>query len=236
MANASANDWDEGTPLISNPRRQGAGEIQFLREAVRARLNKEHKALVTGDVTAGLGGGEHVMGSAMVYYQTTAPTLRPDGVTALDSSDKGRVWVKSSDNTISWWDGTQWVASLSSAQSFDLPGGPLSGETWTYGGTAWPLSPPFAVPLTVHSLKPGKWIVFVMGSFDGSQTGSLSVTINGVTRSYVSGTTVDGQVPFMLVFRIVVSGSPTGAVAITAVSSISIGIQRLEAITGMFLG
>lgn len=236
MANGSVNDWDEGTPIISNPRRQGAGEIQFLRQSVRGRVNKEHAPLITGDITLGLGGGEHLPGSAMVYYQTDAPTLRPDGLTSLDTDDAGRVWIKDTDGTFHWWDGTQWIAATTAAQSFDLPGGPLSGETWTYGGTAFPLSAPFSTPITIHSLQPGKWLLFVMGTFDGSQTGTLSVTINTVTRSYLSGSTVDGQVPFMLVFRVVVTGSPTGAISITAVSSASIKINRLEAISGMFLG
>jgi hypothetical protein len=41
--------------------------------------------------------GHHKMGSAVVYYQATAPTLRPDNVTPLDVNDNGRLWIRTTD-------------------------------------------------------------------------------------------------------------------------------------------
>lgn len=240
MANASANDWDEGVPLISSKRREGAGEILNLRKAARGRLNKEHGALITGDVTLGLGGGEHKAGSAVTFYGTSAPTLRPDGLTVLDTADAGRLWVHSTTKVIKIWSGTAWTdPTFSSAsralESFDLPGGPTGADTWTYAGTSWPLTT-FATPITLHLLSAGRWLVWVTGVFNGSETGTISITINGVTRSFVSGTTVDGAVPFSMCFRVTVTGAVTGSLSITSVSSSGIQIQRLESMSGVFLG
>lgn len=231
MANGGPNDWDEGAPLISDARRLGAGEILNLRKATRARINKEHDDCATGDVTLGLGGGEHSPGSAKCYYQSGAPTLRPDNATALDSNDAGRIWIDSDDGSKYYWSGSAWVAFVTSQQSFDLPGSPGAGETWS-SALALPLTTPFATPLQVSGLNAGKWLVWIGGVFDGSQTGSITVVINGQTRTYVTGTTVDGQVPFLMCVRCTVT-SANHYIRITSVSSI---VQRIESITGQFVG
>lgn len=231
MANAGVNDWDEGVPLISSARRGGALEINSLRKSIRGRMNKEHGALVTGDVTTGVGGGEHKAGSAKVYYQTAAPTLRPDGLTALDTNDKGRLWIKDTDGSLYQWDGAAWVAYSTGKQSFDLPGLPGADEAWT-SALALPLTTPFATPLQISGLNAGRWLLWIGGTFDGSQTGSITIVANGQTRTYVSSSTVDGQVPFLMCLRMTIT-SANHYIRITAVSSM---ISRIESISGLFVG
>ena len=228
MANSSAADWDEGAPLISDPRRQGAGEILNLRKATRARLAKEHDTPAAASV-----GGEHKQGSAKCYYQSAEPTLRPDGVTALSSADYGRLWIDSDDGSLYRYTATGWVAFDTSVQSFDLPGAPGADEAWTYGGSAFPLSAPFSLPVQVSGLNAGRWMFWVAGTFDGSTTGSLSITINGQTRTYTSSSTVDGQVPFLMCVRATVTSANRYA-RITAASGLN--LLRLDSFSGVFIG
>lgn len=226
MANTSANDWDEGAPLITDPRRQGAGEINNLRKAVRLRLDKEHIACATAGA-----GGEHKPGSAKCYYQSSAPTTRPDG-TALSSADYGRLWIDSDDGSLYRYTATGWVAFDSAVQSFDLPGSPGSDEDWT-SALSFPLSSPFATPLQVSGLNAGRWMFWVAGVFDGSQTGTLTITINGQSRSIISSVTVDGMVPFLICIRASVTSANHYA-RITAVSGL--GVSRLDSFSGIFIG
>jgi hypothetical protein len=58
------------------------------RQAFAERLAWEHKAI--GDINALQ--GQHRQGSAVTYTQTSAPTTKPDGITALDVNDYGRLW------------------------------------------------------------------------------------------------------------------------------------------------
>ncbi len=228
MANTSANDWDEGAPVITDARRLGAGEINNLRKAVRLRQDKEHVACATAGV-----GGEHKAGSGRPYYQSTAPTLRPDGVTALGASDAGREWIDSDDNSRHVWSGTAWVAYAGGAESFDLPGSPGADESWT-SALSLPLTTPFATPLQISGLSAGRWLLFVSGVFQGSQTGTFTITANGQSKSYTSATTVDGHVPFMMCIRLSVT-SANHYIRITSVSG-TITVLRIESLTGLFIG
>lgn len=105
MANTDEDSWDENAPLLTDPRRDGALEILSLRQAVGKRVAKEH----VDPAAAGVG-GEHLEGSARGYYETTAPTNKPDGATPLDAADQGRLWADSddTDRTLSMWTGTVW--------------------------------------------------------------------------------------------------------------------------------
>lgn len=228
MANTTADDWDESVPVTSSPRRQGATEISSLRKGTRLRLDKEHEACATAGV-----GGEHLAGSAKVYYQATAPTTRPDGVTALDSDDAGRIWIDSDDNSESFWSGSAWVAKTGGAESFDLPGSPGADEDWT-SALSLPLTTPFATPLQISGLSAGRWLLFVSGLFDGDSTGDVSITANGQTKTYTVPTTFDPgvDVPFMMCIRLSVT-SANHYIRITTVSSM---ITRIESLTGMFIG
>lgn len=100
----------EGTPAGSDNPAQGDDRIRELKETIRAVIDKEHvldpgASQVVGDQ------GWHKAGSAKVYSQSAAPTNRPDGTTALDADDEGRLWVDSDTGVLHVWDGTSWEIS-----------------------------------------------------------------------------------------------------------------------------
>jgi hypothetical protein len=80
--------WDSAfnnAPIASDKVGEGYLEIQKTRIAVQERLVKEHDfATTSGALSAH---GQHKKGSAVSYIQADAPTLRPDGTTALNDSD-----------------------------------------------------------------------------------------------------------------------------------------------------
>jgi len=81
--------WDENCPAIDDVYGNALFEIRDLRKGVRIRLEKEHRTIAVAGV-----GGEHKQGSAIVYvgdYSAAWPTLKPDGVTTLDTNDSGRL-------------------------------------------------------------------------------------------------------------------------------------------------
>lgn len=89
------NSGFEATPAGSDSPAQGDDRIRELKGAVRERLAKEHHMdLLAGDAGTD---GWHEAGSAKVYVGSTAPTTRPDGVTALTADDNGRLWLSSGD-------------------------------------------------------------------------------------------------------------------------------------------
>lgn len=58
--------------------------------------------------------GGHKKGSAVCYYQTSAPTTKQDGATALDADDNGSLWIDSdaSPKILYYYvHGTGWVAA-----------------------------------------------------------------------------------------------------------------------------
>ena len=81
----------------------------------------------------------HKEGSARGYYASGAPTVRPDGSTALGAGDDGRIWVDSDTNELYVWSGSAWVAAGRTPPVgtiyFQLAGktapGTLWGGTWT---------------------------------------------------------------------------------------------------------
>lgn len=225
MANTNGASWDEGVPLITSPRSNGALEIKSLRQGTNVRASKEHVAYDASSV-----GGEHKAGSAKCYYQAAAPTMRPDGVTNLSAADYGRLWIDSDDGSLYKYTDLGWVAFDTSVQSFDLPGSPGTDETWVQSlGTLATV----ALPIRVSNLNAGRWMFWVAGVFDGSTTGTLSITINGQTRSFTSSVTVDGDVPFLICIRASVTSGNRYA-TITAASGL--GLKRLDSFSGIFIG
>ena len=114
--------WDsalEATPAGSDAPSTLDNKIREVKSEVRAREDHEHDWLNTTTVT----GGWHKAGSAKVYFTTAAPTNRPDGSVALDSSDKGRLWYKSSTGSgVMVHNGTLFVSTgvtLSTAQTIN---------------------------------------------------------------------------------------------------------------------
>lgn len=109
--------WDETHPASGDLVSAGSTEIIDDRIGVRLRLQKEHVApstgTLTGSILLGTGGGEHIAGSAISYFGTSAPTTRPDTTVALGTGDIGRVWVKMSGsavNDVQVWNGTAWIS------------------------------------------------------------------------------------------------------------------------------
>lgn len=130
MANdGSGANWDEAAPAnneyISNLPR----EIRDERIGNRIRVGKEHV-----DPAAASVGGEHIAGSAFPFVAASAPTLRPDGVTSLDSSDAGRLWLDTTPTIpqLKRWTGTVWkkVGEASWARLIQSASGALTAATW----------------------------------------------------------------------------------------------------------
>ena len=97
----------ENNPENSDGPNFGAAEMRSDRRAVRERLEKEHTMNLLSGVVAN--DGYHKPGSSKDYYQADAPTLRPDGVTALTADDNGRKWVRSSDKRLYVYVHPDWV-------------------------------------------------------------------------------------------------------------------------------
>lgn len=95
--------WDVTIPTDSGEVSDTGLEMREIKLAMAIRQNKEHV-----DIGVASAGGEHEKGSAKTYYQDSYPTLRPDGVTTLNSNDSGRLLVRSGAGEF-WlevWDGT----------------------------------------------------------------------------------------------------------------------------------
>lgn len=210
MANTTANDWDETSPAITDARRNGAAEILSLRQGTRLRLDKEHVATATGGA-----GGEHKGGSAKCYLQTSAPTTRPDGVTALTAADNGRIWVHSTTGVAKVYKHSSWLdLDTATADTID-----------TFERTpAYPIS----LPETESGLTNGTWMVFLygtIGTVGESSSLTLSATINSVTKTILIDNYPDGNAPFMMIFLVTVSG---GTISWTAHS----GLGRVVSMMG----
>ncbi len=104
--------WDstfEAAPAATDSPKGGDDKIRQLKVAARERLEREH---IGGTSETNSTHGWHREGSARGYYQATAPTTRPDGVTALGTSDEGRIWIDSDTGLSYYWSGTAWVGMV----------------------------------------------------------------------------------------------------------------------------
>ena len=102
-ADGTGTGWDETSPASSHNISDGPAEIVDVRKGVRIRMEYEHE-----DFAGSSAGGEHLEGSAKVYYEDSEPSFRPDGVTALIAADAGRIWCDSTGvtNILKVWDGS----------------------------------------------------------------------------------------------------------------------------------
>lgn len=216
MANTTENDWDENSPLITHPRRAGAVEILSLRKAVRKRISREHTTLGASGV-----GGEHKPGSAKVYAQSSPPTVRPDGITNLDSSDTGRLWFNTTTKKLLQWNGTSWEETVAAPAPSDLA---------SFFGFFHKEIHSSIVPQDETGLTNGHvYFVLVYGttinSGDLSGSYTLSATVNGVTRTIQVANHPDGTAPWMIPFIVTVS---SGRIRISAISN----VDKISAMTG----
>ena len=126
MANdAAGTTWNEAEPTLADPRALGQQEIRGLRTGVRLRPSREHETLAGASA-----GGEHKSGSAKGYRQDDAPSLRPDGTTALTAADNGRIWFDSNDgNKMYVYVHPSWIAisgAITTTALVALAGGDLT--------------------------------------------------------------------------------------------------------------
>ena len=98
------DDPNEDTGLV----RYSGRYVNQTREALDERLKDEHDWDVN-EPAPQTKMGMHKSGSGISYYGTVEPTLRPDGVTSLDTDDVGRLWFDSGNGQINGWNGTAWV-------------------------------------------------------------------------------------------------------------------------------
>lgn len=112
------NNGFEATPAGTENPSFGDDRIRELKSAVRERLEKElFMDLSGGDAATD---GWFRAGAAKVYGGSSAPTTRPDGVTALTADDNGRVWRRSTDGLLHVYvHGTGWVAIATTAATAD---------------------------------------------------------------------------------------------------------------------
>lgn len=112
------NNSFEATPAGTENPSFGDDRIRELKSAVRERLEKElFMDLSGGDAATD---GWFRAGAAKVYGGSSAPTTRPDGVTALTADDNGRVWRRSTDGLLHVYvHGTGWVAIATTAATAD---------------------------------------------------------------------------------------------------------------------
>jgi len=108
--------WDITDPANDEAFSLGAKEIRDLRIGVGIRVDKEHVALATASV-----GGEHKMGSAVIYRQSADPTQKPDEATALDSDDEGRLFLDTDDGELHIYTGSAW-------STIQFPAGNLASD------------------------------------------------------------------------------------------------------------
>ena len=92
----------------------GAFYIRELKEMTHARAYNEHGTFSNASCGAdGTPGKDwvHLEGSTRTYYQSTTPTLRPDGSTALTSYDFGRLWALNTKEGMLAFSGAGFVSS-----------------------------------------------------------------------------------------------------------------------------
>lgn len=131
MALGDGTGHDEASPADSDLVSTYPVQQRDMRKSWRIRQDKEHVAV--GSSSAG---GEHKPGSAKVYVASSAPTTRPDGATAFDSNDQGRLWLynntlKVLDNAGAWQYAQPSWALLRESQNSGNDSGSASAGAWT---------------------------------------------------------------------------------------------------------
>jgi len=101
--------WDVTAPADADLIKDGAKEIRDVRKAFGIRQDKEH---VTA--AASSAGGAHLAGSAVSFYQATAPTTRLEG-TSLAAEDNGRLFIDSDTDVLQHWNGSAFTDTLVNA-------------------------------------------------------------------------------------------------------------------------
>lgn len=172
--------WNVAVPDNSQPHGGDFNEHRETKLAVGIRMTKEHVAFAAASA-----GGEHKEGSANIYvgdYSVSAagdalPTTKPDGSTALDTNDKGRLAYDTDavyGGVLYKWSGTAWVQFMVSL---------LGAQTVTGVKTfsSFPVTPSSA-PTTDYQVANKKYV-------DDLQRRIVQV-VNVQSGSLATGTTV----------------------------------------------
>lgn len=123
--------WDatfNTKPAGSRSPAQGDDDIREFKTEVQGRMDHETVWLDSTLIT----GGVNRAGSAKAYYQSGAPTLKPNSADgALAAGDAGRLWVDSDDMSINVWDGSAMARTGKTIQVLAAdPASPIAGEIW----------------------------------------------------------------------------------------------------------
>lgn len=104
---ATWNTAFQNSPGPNADASEGDDRIRELKSAIYERLVKE----MVMNTSSGLAAEDGWMrsGSGKIYYGDTAPTTRPDGVTALSSADYGRLWYNTSTLKLLVYTASGWI-------------------------------------------------------------------------------------------------------------------------------
>ena len=174
--------WDVDSPDNAQVHGNDFLEHRETKLAVGLRMTKEHVAFAGSSV-----GGEHKEGSANIYvgdYSVSAagdalPTTKPDGATALDTNDKGRMAY----DTDAVYGGLlyKWTGSAWAQFGVMLTGSQTIAGVKTF--SSFPVTPSSA-PTTDYQVTNKKYVD------DTPHTGGIVQIVNTQTGAYASGTTV----------------------------------------------
>jgi len=112
--------WNAGfdaTPSGSEDRSLGDDRMREIKAVLKERLIKEHN-LDIAEAGSQPRQGLHKAGSAVIFSQADAPTLRNG--TILGTADVGLVWHDTDDDSLHVWNGAAWVV---------IPGASLIADT-----------------------------------------------------------------------------------------------------------
>lgn len=152
--------------------------------------------LAPGDIRDNNDALEVVMGVDLAlnhpYFQSATPTFKPDGTTALDSTDLGRLWVDSDDNVLYSFTAVTptWTPYpvTSAGNTWDV------AQTWTLGIVAndvWVQSTDVAGTSTVNLIKADSSDVVTLA--DDTVTNTQSANDNSTkiaTTAYADASTM----------------------------------------------
>lgn len=165
----TGSGWDINSPTVDDLLANGRVEIIDIRTGVGLRLSKEH---VAPEVDGS--GGEHLLGSARVYVVDDAEDIldlrKPDGLTAIDSNDEGRLVYVKATGTISVFDdeggttevlgGTPPYVLLRHRESGSVAGGTFTAGSWqtrTLNQELHDTSSLCTLSGNAFTLQPGVW-------------------------------------------------------------------------------
>jgi len=212
---ASETEWDETVPANTDQISSGDDAIRDFKTQIEYRMEKEHDAFSNSG-----GGGVHKEGSAMVYYAAAGDSLvRPDGSTALDSDDEGRIRFNSDDQLIRVYSGSAWVTANYISSVISISSGDALDITNSGTGNC----------IDLHPASTGigiRTVSTAIGATCGSFTTFSSATVPAVIVTSGNSATASGEA------LCVVSGNSSAGAVIKAESGNSSTGNCLDLITG----